>query len=187
MNGLHDHIALTTLCVIVAAAIAACDAAGPAVESAPSLPDAAAASGVYAMHGVTVRASEGAIREIDGTMRLHIEGESFSASFELDTTYPGPEESFPATVVGWGQGMVVGDSLAGTISSTVARTQTEGEPRPARLPVEELVVMSSSVARFTADGGLQVELQNHPGIGQDYSPSVTVLEGKRVGPLEAQP
>ena len=144
------------------------------------------ASGVYEVHGVTVHATDGRLREISGTLRLHVKGETFSATYELDTTYPGPEQGIPATVAGWGQGMVVGDTMAGTISSSVVPTEPAPEPTARTLPEQELLVMSSSVMRFTPAGTIQLELQNHPGIGQDYSPTVTVLEGQRVRPLQME-
>ena len=79
--------------------------------------------------------------------------------------------------------MLVGDTMAGTVSSRMVRLDEPAEGSTLKLPDEELVIMSSSIARFNEDGRLQVELQNQPGIGQHYSPSVTVLEGDRTGPL----
>jgi len=162
-------------------------AAAPAMqaetETQTAILDPATVSGVYQVHGVTVQAANGLVREIDGIMRLDLEEKSFSTTFELETMYPGPEAVFAASVVGWGQGLIVGDTMAGTVSSRVVRLDEPGEGTSLKLPDEQLVIMSSSIARFNADGRLQVELQNQPGINQAYSPSVTVLEGERTGPL----
>lgn len=152
-------------------------------ESHAPLLDAATVSGVYQVRGVTVQAADGLVREIDGILRLELKEKSFSTTFELETTFPGPEAVLSASVVGWGQGLVVGDTMAGTVSSRLVRLDEPAEGSRLRLPAEELVIMSSSIARFNAHGRLQVELLNQPGIGQTYSPSVTVLEGDRTGPL----
>jgi len=180
------------LSVLMALAVG-CDAPEPTrpAESAPvraetasrtPLLDAERVSGVYQVHGVTVQAANGLVREIDGILRLHLDGGSFSTTFELETSVPGAEAGFRVSVVGWGQGLLVGDTMAGTVSSRMVRLDEPSHGR-VRLPAEELVIMSSSIARFNTQGLLQVELQNQPGIDQQYSPSVTVLEGKRTGPL----
>ncbi len=190
MNRSRERFVFVLLTAIAVAALGACgepESATPPPSSA--IPTPAEATGVYDVHGVTVRAADGVLREVSGILRLHIEGEKFSATYEFDTTFPdpGPNATFPAKVAGWGQGMVVGDTLAGTLSSRVSRAKPAATPPPARLPVEEVVVLSSLTARFRPDTRLQVELQNHPGINQSYSPTVTVIEGKRVGDLDSQP
>lgn len=194
MSRLRKRFVFGFCFALVAFAVAACGApeseappatpAEPPAAPASTMPDPAAASGVYEVHGVTVQASDGELREIGGVLRLHVQGETFSATYELETTLQGPDEEVSATVAGWGQGMVVGDTMAGTISSSMVPAGVDvAAAGEGMLPEQEFLVMSSSVARFTPAGTLQVELQNHPGIGQQYSPSVTVLEGRRVRPL----
>jgi hypothetical protein len=46
-----------------------------------------------------------------------------------------------------------------------------------------LKIVSTSQAHFDESGLFEIHLQNTPGEGQDYSPSITVLSGRRIESL----
>ena len=154
------------------------------VEPAPGRPPGTGAldpeqlSGVYTVEGVTVQADHGQLRKISGTVYLAAEGETYRTRVELDTTFPGEGEA-PARVRGTGKGMIVGEQLAGVMENQMWRQGAEA------LVATPLTVFSSTVATFEPDGRLRIQIQNDPAPGQDYSPSITVLRGRRTGPLPA--
>jgi hypothetical protein len=146
-------------------------------ERAASRPAGASLSGVYAVDGITVQAAHGRQRSIAGDLELRVEGDRYQVEFRLDTTSPSEEESAeeaqPVQVIGKGNGFLVGGIFTGTTEETLAGAGA----------APELRIVSTSQARIDAAGILHVELQNWPGEGQTYSPSVTVLQGERVGDL----
>jgi hypothetical protein len=128
-------------------------------------------SGTYLVRGVTVQAANGRLREISGSVVLSVEGDRYDANFELITSDPERGEAVPAEVRGKGKGYLVGNTLTGV---TWQEFDVSGGAATLR-------VVSVSVGRFEEDGRLHVELQNYPAPDQDYSPTVTVLEGTLVG------
>ena len=148
--------------------------------NAITLKDSQAASGIYEVNGVTVQAANGRQRTVAGTIWLRVEGSRYAVGFELDTTVPGTEESTPAEVTGTGSGMIVGGIFTGTTAEEVSGT----DPKTGgRLDGAGLKIVSTSRARFDESGLFEIHLQNSPVEGQDYSPSVTVLSGRRIESL----
>jgi hypothetical protein len=164
--------------------------ASPAV-SAPAPPSAAAlraraASGIYAVSGVTVQAQTGRQREISGQLELRVEGDRYEVNFELSTTAPDATGEVPVVVRGSGRGFVVGGVLTGTTEdwmtlATDAETLADVD-LDVTLPANAgLKIVSSSQASVDAEGGLEIVLQNQPPPdGPPYDPSVTVLAGQRI-------
>ena len=207
----HSGWGLRTGFLIMAAAVAlACgpageerqDAAAPATsELESSLPPVAAApergpmagaegsqtldleeiAGIYQVEGVTVQANRGRERKVSGTIALQAQGAGYTASIKLQTIYPTDTGDIPAQIEGTGSGRPVGDRLVGTAETKMlagAGVLLSGE---GGAPEEELIVVSSTVATIEEDGSLSIHIQNEPGPGQDYSPSITVLTGVRQG------
>jgi hypothetical protein len=161
---------------LAAAGLLACGSSeGDGLASSPAA--GSTLSGVYELEGVTAQAANGRQRPISGRLQLHVDGDRYQVDFVLDTTDPASTSGAPVQVRGAGNGFLVGGVFTGT---TEERVTTPG----AAAPDPELRVVSTSEARIDAAGQLHVELQNWPGEGQVYSPSVTVLQGRRVGPLE---
>jgi hypothetical protein len=73
--------------------------------------------------------------------------------------------------------VVVGNKLAGIDSATLRLAPFEGEEGPSG----ELELLSTSVADILPDGRILFRAQNELGPGQDYSPSVTLLEATPTG------
>lgn len=156
--------------VVAVGALGACGSS----DERSGEPGASAISGVYELDGVTVQAAHGRQRPVTGQLELRVDGDRYEVDFHLETTDPSEGSDAPVRVSGSGRGFIVGGVFTGTTEESVS-----GEGAPAA--VEGLQVVSTSQARIDADGLLHVELQNWPGEGQRYSPSVTVLEGHRVG------
>lgn len=154
-------------------------------------PDVAAAidpepiSGLYEVRGTT-QPLEGAgeKRRIAGTVILRQDGSSYTATFKLDTTFPGASEPVQADVIGNGEGTIDGRTLTGTtktqlVVSTVPGIDTDFAfvPRIVGARIE-----STAVTEIAPDGALVIHLENHPGEDEvDYIPTKTRLTGKRVG------
>ena len=154
-------------------------------------PDVAAAvdpepiSGLYEVSGVTQALDgPGDKRRIAGTVVLKQDGDSYTATFKLDTTFPGQSEPLQADVIGSGEGTIDGRTLTGTtqtqlVVSTVPGIDTDFAfiPRIVGARVE-----STAVTEIAPDGSLVINLENQPAEGEtDYLATKTRLTGKRVG------
>lgn len=164
-------------------ALAACEGGSdPDVSAARAFPPSRvdpAVSGTYEVKGATVQALTGRQREIGGTLELSVEGDRYEVSFDLETTDPDVDEPVPMRVRGTGRGFVVGDVLTGTTEEWMALAVPMEESRGVALPRKAGIrIVSSSQGSFEPDGSFHVLLQNEPGAGQDYVPSVTVLKGR---------
>ena len=159
-------------------------ACGSAPEPAP--PEAAEPgapiSGMYEVSGVTTETASGHHRKLSGTIILAEEGDHYTATFSLATTYPGGKESMPAEVIGKGEGSIEGRTLKGTNHTQLVVATVPGvDPGFAFIPrMVSTRIVSTSVTRLSQDGSVDIELANAPEPGEDYSPSRTVLRGKRI-------
>jgi hypothetical protein len=164
------------------APVAAVPAGEAPLAEASAEAGAAVVSGIYEVRGVTVQAANGRQREISGTLELSVEGERYETTFDLGTTAP-DLEGVPVKVTGSGRGFIVGGTLTGTTEEEMAIDPARGAEPTAELATEGLKIVSSSQAHFDDEGALHIHLQNEASEGASYSPSVTVLVGRRVGAL----
>ncbi len=156
-----------------------------AARGSMSLVDAAAASGVYEVRGVTVQSLTGRQRAIAGVLNLGVEGERYRVSFELDTTAPEVGSEASVRVRGDGRGFIVGRIFSGTTEQWMSlKGPAAARDRPLP-PGVGLKLVSSSQASFDDAGVFQILLQNQPAPGQRYTPSITTLAGRRVRDLPA--
>ena len=137
---------------------------------------------MYNVQGVTTETASGQQRKLSGTIILAEEGARYTATFNLTTTYPGGDESLPAEVIGKGEGTVEGRTLEGTNHTQLVVATVPGvDPGFAFIPRKVSTrIVSTSVTRIGPDGSVEIELSNAPEGDQDYSPTRTVLTGKRV-------
>jgi hypothetical protein len=164
------------------------DTQAPAAEATPI-------SGRYEVRGATVALDSGHKRDIAGTVILAEEGGSYTAAFQLQTTYPGAEEALPAEVIGTGVGTVEGRTLRGSAQTQLAMATVPGvDPSFAFVPrMVSARIVSTSVATIATDGSLTIEIENQPVGGGDYTPTRTTLRGTRISaagigpPVAAQP
>jgi len=139
-------------------------------------------SGMYTVEGVTTETASGHQRKLAGTIILAEEGPRYTATFSLTTTYPGGGQSLPAEVIGKGEGSIEGRTLKGTNHTQLVVATVPGvDPGFAFIPrMVSTRIVSTSVTRLAPDGSVEIELTNAPDEGEDYSPTRTVLNGRRV-------
>ncbi len=173
----------------LALALSAVLAAGCGSEATEN-PDVAAPidpvpiSGLYDVRGTT-RATQGPgdERRIAGTVVLKQDGDSYTATFKLDTTFPGVDEPVQADVIGNGEGSIEGRTLRGTtqtqlVVSTVPGIDTDFAFVPRIVGAR---IVSTAVTEIAPDGSVVIELENQPAEGElDYLPTRTRLTGHRV-------
>lgn len=198
MRGDHRSALSTLLGAWVGASMLAlgCGDGGPTAAVStppPTTIDGSAISGTYAVRGITVQATSGRQREIDGTLDLDASDVRYSVRFELETTAPDLEGNVPVRVVGTGTGFLVGDVLTGTTEEWMTLVPPEGglgevEIGDAALPTNAgRKIVSTSRASFDEDGAFEIVLQNYPAAGEDYEPSMTVLAGRRIADATGSP
>lgn len=158
---------------------------GCSAEPEPGADEGASAlpiGGMYEVTGVTVAQESGHRREIAGTLIIVEYGDRYTATFDLNTTYPGADQALPAEVIGKGEGKIDGRKLTGSAETQLVMATVPGiDPGFAYVPrMVSTRIASSSVATITPDGNVSIEIQNRPGPGAEYSPTRTTLHGSRI-------
>lgn len=168
--------------LLMGVGLAALACTGEQAEPTGELLEAVPISGRYEVRGVTVAVESGHKRQIAGTIILAEEGGRYTATFNLDTTYPGPEEALPAEVIGRGEGTVEGRSLTGTAHTQLVMATVPGvDPGFAFVPrMVSTRIFSTTKATVAADGTVAIQIENQPERGEQYSPTRTNLRGTRV-------
>jgi hypothetical protein len=151
---------------------------GGSAEAAASVP----ISGMYEVEGVTTETASGQQRKLAGTIILAEDGPSYTATFNLATSYPVGEHKLPAEVIGKGEGTIEGRTLTGTSHTQLVVASVPGvDPGFAFIPRSVSTrIVSQSVTRIAPDGSVKIELSNAPEEGAEYLPTRTVLTGRRV-------
>jgi hypothetical protein len=160
----------------------------PAAEATPI-------SGRYEVKGVTISLESGHRRDIAGTVILAEDGGTYTAAFQLQTTYPGAEEALPAEVIGTGVGSVEGRTLRGTAQTQLSMATVPGvDPSFAFVPsMLSTRIVSTSVTTIASDGSVTIEIENRTAGGDNYAPTRTTLRGTRISaagigsPIAARP
>jgi hypothetical protein len=169
---------------------------GQDAEVAEEKIEAVPIPGRYEVRGSTFAIESGHKRDIAGIIILSEEGESYSATFDLATTYPGAEAALPAQVIGKGEGMIEGRTLRGTAQTQLVMASVPGvDPGFAFIrPQVSTRLVSTTVATIAANGNLSIKIENQPAGSADYAPTRTTLRGSRVsafgvggGALEPEP
>lgn len=177
--------------ILAVATLVACDAADAPPDVAAAV-DPEPISGRYEVRGVTrpLAGPDGQERRIAGMVILKQDGDAYTATFKLDTTFPGAADPVQADVIGKGEGTIEGRTLRGTtetqlVVSTVPGVDTDFAfvPRIVGARIE-----STAVTEIAADGSVVIELENRPAEGEtDYMPTRTRLTGRRTGDTTATP
>lgn len=161
-----------------ALSLAACGGAEDGGEEVAATPIA----GMYEVTGETVTPATGDKRSISGKIIIAEQGGSYTATFNLTTTYPGAEEALPAEVIGKGEGLVNGRALTGTAQTQLVMATVPGvDPGFAFVPrMTSTRIVSKSTATVANDGSVQIQIESHPAEGESYTPTRTTLSGFRV-------
>ena len=161
----------------------ACGSGEPAEEPA-SVPaeEMAPIAGMYEVSGVTVDKETGRKREISGKVILADDGDDYTSTFNLNTTFPGGGDPIAAEVIGKGDGTIDGRTLSGTTQTQIVSSTVPGvDPAFAFVPRSVSTrIVSTTTATIAADGTVQIEIDSEPAPGEDYSPTRTTLRGRRV-------
>ena len=155
---------------------------GESVEAEAPAAEATPISGRYEVKGVTIALESGHRRDIAGTVILAEDGGTYTAAYQLQTTYPGAEEALPAEVIGTGVGTVEGRTLRGTAQTQLAMATVPGvDPGFAFVPrMVSTRIVSTSVTTIATDGSVTIEIESQSAGGEDYAPTRTTLRGKRI-------
>jgi hypothetical protein len=160
--------------------LATCDS-GREGSALPPVDAGVSVSGHYDVNGVTVVKRSGSEREISGHINLNQEGNRYTASFSLETTYPSRDGLAQAEVIGTGKGMIAGRTLHGTAETQIVMAAVPGvDTKFAFVPrIVGPRLVSTTVGQLAPDGTLKIEIDNEPAEGQDYAPTRTTLRGTR--------
>jgi hypothetical protein len=186
------HPIATSGCILVLLSIPSCgrgsaQKAVPEVSSPPAASKLADArrdfSGAYRVSGKTIEKGTTNSRPLEGTIILVQDGNSYTATFDLQTELPTPEgPSARAQVVGKGDGAVKGAGLEGSATTQIVWATVPGVDSgfafvPKRFGPR---LESKSKARFQPDGSILIEIDNEGVGGSRYTPTHTTLRGVRM-------
>lgn len=154
----------------------------PQVSAPPPDGDPTSVAGRYQVEGLTTVIGTDLSREIAGIVILVQDGSAYTASFELETDYPGPDGVLPAEVVGTGKGRIQGSALVGTMRTQIVASRVPGlDPGFMMVPPTFGVrVLSTAVGTVQPDGRIEFEIENRGAEGEDYIPTVTKVAGQRL-------
>lgn len=162
----------------------ACGSEEPSPDSAPAVAAAAAVpiSGMYHVNGSTTEIESGERRNISGAVILTAEGDTYSATFDLNTAFPSAEGAMSAEVIGKGSGTISGRTLTGEAQTQVVISTIPGvDPGFAFIPRRTTTrIVSKSVTEIADDGSVEIRIESSPAAGQSYAPTRTLLRGRRV-------
>jgi hypothetical protein len=138
-------------------------------------------SGTWQMQGMTTDIKSGDTRRIEGHVVLTRKGERWAAASELVTQFPTLGGPVHTDVIGTGDGHRGGAGLEGEAhTQLVIQTVPGVDPDFAFIPRQVGPrIVSKWTAHFEGDV-LIVELSNQPEAGEEYTPTKTILKGKRV-------
>jgi hypothetical protein len=170
----------TSLLIGIIFLVSACGSGdgGEAEEAMEAVPIA----GMYEVTGVTVVRESGHKREIAGTVILAADRGTYTATFNLNTTYPGADQALPAEVIGKGEGTIEGRTLRGRAETQLVMATVPGiDPGFAFVPrMVSARIASNTTATVAVDGTVSIEIENEPAQGSEYAPTRTTLHGSRV-------
>jgi|SRR5215469_5060759 len=186
------HLLPASVCIIGLLTVPSCGRGSaqkvvPQVGAAPPttpFPEAAADfSGAYRVSGRTIEKGTTNSRPLEGTIILVQEGNSYTATFDLQTELPTPEgPSARAKVVGKGDGAVKGTALEGSATTQIVWAAVPGVDSqfafvPKRFGPR---LESKSKAQLQADGSILIEIDSEGIGGSSYTPTHTSLRGVRM-------
>ncbi len=157
-------------------------APAPEVEDTAPLGDI---SGRYDVKGVTSTPGTPHARQIAGTIVIRQVGDAYTASYELETLFPGENKPVEAHVVGVGDGQLDGRKMTGTARTQVVVSTVPGvDPGFAFIPRGVTTrILSESVGLVSADGTLSVDIVSRAAEGETYTATRTRLSGQRIDDL----
>ena len=186
MERRHRSVALAAALL---AASFGCDRAEERKVAVEEVGEEVPIPGMYKVEGATVDKASGERRDISGTVILAIEGDNYTATFHLATTFPGSgTDPIAAEVIGKGEGKVEGRTLTGTAHTQLVVASVPGvDPNFAFIPRQVSTrLISDSVTTISRGGAVVIQTESRGEEGEHYSPTKTTLKGQRIAaaPLE---
>ncbi len=187
LSSIPFSILIALIPALFAFGLSACDARDQVDVS--SAPPPVIVSGRYDVKGVTRASGAPDGRRIEGTVILLRSGDTYTATYELETLWPAEGAETVADVVGVGEGRVSGGRLEGGAQTQLVISTVPGvDPGFAFVPRAVTTrIESTSVATVRPDGSIEIELENHAAEGEEYEPTRTRLVGRRVPGGASQP
>lgn len=170
----------TLTALVLALALAACgQEAGEQAAPAAEETGPAQVAGMYKVKGLTTVIGTENSREISGNVILAQDGAKYTATFDLETMYPGPDGEVPAEVVGDGKGTITGNTLAGVLTTQIVASRVPGLDAHFIMvpPSFGVRVLSTATGELKPDGSLEFIMENRGAEGEDYIPTRTVVKG----------
>lgn len=173
----------TLSALLVCLSLAACgqeaERAAPDPQAAPEQP--LQISGMYKVKGLTTVIGTDQSREIHGSLILAQDGDTWTATFDLETMYPGPDGEVPAEVVGNGGGKLVGNRLEGTAKTQIVASRVPGLDSHFIMvpPAFGVRIVSEGTGELKPDGTLEFTMENRGAEGEEYVPTRTTVSGVR--------
>lgn len=166
----------------------------PGCGSGDSLPGVSATrsqpvlSGTYRVEGVTTVLATGDSRPIEGSVILVQDGDTYTATFHLSTTFPSADGNINAQVIGKGEGRVEGERLVGTAETQILNAMLPGID--AKFPFLPQMygprVVSTSVGELKPDGSIELEIETRAAEGERYANTRTTMRGSRAAPTRVE-
>jgi len=150
---------------------------GGAADASGAVPGIA---GRWAVSGTTQTLGSTEKRDIEGTIVLAQDGETWASTFDLTTTLPGSDPAVSASVIGKGTGNIEGRKLAGRahtqlVASTIPGVDSRFPFMPHAVSEE---IESTTVATLLEDGTMRIEIENRGEGESSYVPTRTILTGR---------
>lgn len=183
MSAMSQRILLPALSLPLCALLLVCGDAPPETASVDAPPPRALPlTGTYRVSGTTVDRATGAERSVNGTIIVKAEGDAYTSTFSLNTTLHSAGEPQRAELIGHGQGAVEGRTLTGTAETQLIVALVPGvDAGFGMMPrVATARILNTSEASVDEDGQVTIEIQSNPAPGAEYSPTKTLLRGRRV-------
>jgi len=176
------RLPFTALCAALLV-LSACERGPqPATEESAAV-EAAPIAGMYEVAGNTIDIDTGRTREISGAVILADNGDSYTATFHLDTVWEGRDGTLPAEVIGKGSGTIEDRTLRGSAETQLVISTIPGiDPAFAYIPRTTTTrLVSKSMTTIAADGSILILIENSPAPGEFYAPTRTTLHGTWTG------
>jgi hypothetical protein len=179
---------LLSLSILLAPWAMACGPTGDS-EIDVAAPAPASISGRYEVKGFTSTPGSPEKRKIEGTVNLTQEGETYTATYELKTTWAAEGIETDADVVGVGEGRVAGQKLTGEARTQLVISAVPGvDTGFAFVPrMTTTRIVSNSLATVQPDGSIEIEIENRAAEGELYDATRTRMLGFRVEPGARSP
>jgi len=140
--------------------------------------------GYYEVEGTTTVLATGDERAISGSMIVAQDGDEYTATFHLSTSFATADGNLRAEVIGSGHGAVEASQMLGTAETQILTAAFPGVDTKFPFLAQRYgpKILSKSVATLKPDGAMTIEIESVAAEGEDYAATRTALTGHRAQP-----